>query len=176
MRVVKLLFLIYLCTPSALADVWNPVAFIGQFILGSTSGTTLYVDSNGLLANGLTTTTATATADTTTTSTTDVLMNSMTITPSIAGKYSANFSTCVDHSAQSVAVVVSLYVGGVQQADTVRAPVPRFNNLGAQSLNPCIPIMTNVTVNGAQAITIEWKVASGTGTAHQRTLAVVGPL
>lgn len=113
-----------------------------------------------------------ATADTTTTSSTDVLMASMTITP-VAGTYLVWFSTTVDHSAQSVAVVVSIYVGGTLKTDSVRSPVPRFNGIGANSLSPCVNTNGKVTVNGSQAIEIRWKVASGTGTAHQRTLDIL---
>lgn len=116
---------------------------------------------------------ATATADTTNAGTvaTPNVMTGMTITPS-AGTYLVFFGTHVDHSAQSVAVVASLFVGGVQDTDTVRAPVPRFNAIGANSLNPGISIAAIATVNGAQAIDIRWGTASGTATAHQRTLAI----
>lgn len=113
-----------------------------------------------------------ATADTTTTSSTDTLMASMTITP-VAGKYLVSFNTTVDHSAQSVAVVSSIYVGGSLKTDSVRSVIPRFNGVGANSLSPCVSITGIITVNGSQAIEIRWKVASGTGTAHQRTLNIV---
>lgn len=115
---------------------------------------------------------ATATADTTTTSTTDVLIGSMTLTP-VAGDYLVFFSTTVDHSAQAVAVVISIYVGGVLKADSVRSPVPRFNGIGANSLSPMASTNGWVTVNGSQAIEIRWKTASGTATAHQRALDIL---
>lgn len=116
---------------------------------------------------------ATDTVDTTNAGTvgTPNVMTGMTITPD-AGTYLVSFGTHVDHSAQSVAVVVSLFVGGVQDTDTVRAPVPRFNALGANSLNPGVAISALATVNGGQAIDIRWGTASGTATAHQRTLAI----
>lgn len=113
-----------------------------------------------------------ATSDTTTTSSTDVLMTTMTLTP-VAGKYFVSFSTTVDHSAQSVDVVVSIYVGGSLKTDSVRSVVPRFNGIGANSLSPSVCTNGIVTVNGTQAIEIRWKVASGTGTAHQRTLDII---
>lgn len=146
--------------------------FIGKGILGATTGAPLSADANGLLASGLSTTEVSATADITTTSATDVLMNSMTTTP-VSGTYLVNFSTTVDHSAQSVAVVVSIYVGGVLKTDSVRSVVPRFNALGANSLSPCVATNGIVSVNGSQAIEIRWKVASGTGTAHQRTMDIL---
>lgn len=113
-----------------------------------------------------------ATADATTTSTTDVLMTSMTITPT-SGKYFVSFSGCVDHSAQSVAVVGSIYSGGSRKADSERSIVPRFNGIGANSLSPCMAINGVVTVNGSQAIEIRWKTASGTATVHTRTLDIL---
>lgn len=149
----------------------NPVMFIGEQILGATAGAPLSADANGQLVSGISDTEASATADTTTTSTTDVLMNSMTITP-VSGTYLVYFSTTVDHSNQSIAVVVSLYSGGVQKADSVRGPVPRFNGVGANSLTPCVSINGKVTVNGSQAIEIRWKTSAGTATAHQRTLNI----
>lgn len=116
---------------------------------------------------------ATATSDTTSAGTvaSPNVMSGMAITPS-AGTYLVSFSTNVDHSAQSVAVVVSLFVGGTQDTDTVRAPVPRFNALGANSLNPGVDISALATVDGGQAIEIRWGTASGTATAHQRTLVI----
>lgn len=110
-----------------------------------------------------------ATADTTTTSTTDVLVNSMTNTPA-AGTYLVWFSAGVDHSNQSVAVVVSIYSGGSLKTDSVRSPIPRFNGVGAITLTPIVATNGIVTVNGSQAIEIRWKTASGTATMHQRTL------
>jgi hypothetical protein len=113
-----------------------------------------------------------ATADTTTTSTTDVLMNTMTITP-VAGTYLVSFSTTVDHSAQNVAVVISIYAGGTLKADSVRGPIPRTNAIGAISMSMMASTNGVVTVNGSQAIEIRWKTASGTATAHQRTLDIL---
>lgn len=113
-----------------------------------------------------------ATADTTTTSTTDVLINSMTITP-VSGSYLVKFSSTVDHSNQNVAVVVSLYTGGVLKADSVRSTIPRTNAIGAITMSLCVAINGLVTVNGAQAIEIRWKTSAGTATAHQRTMDIL---
>lgn len=146
--------------------------FLGQFVLGANAGAPLSVSSTGVLDDVLINTEVSATADTTTTSATDVLINAMTITP-VAGTYMVWFSSYVDHSAQSVAVVVSIYSGGTLKTDSVRAPVPRFNALGAQSLAPCVATQGLVIVNGSQAIEARWKTASGTATSHQRTLNIL---
>lgn len=139
----------------------------GQVLIATNSTTAIWG-----AATTLTTQEVSATADTTTTSATDVLINSMTITPA-AGTYLAMFSSTVDHSAQSVAVVASLYSGGVLKTDSVRGVVPRFNGIGANTLSPCVATQGLVTVNGSQAIEARWKTASGTATAHQRTLTIL---
>lgn len=171
-KTLSLLLLIGLFSCPGYADVQNPVMFIGEQILNATVGAPLSADANGQLVSGITNAQFSATADTTTTSTTDVLINTMTTTP-VAGTYLIIFSTCVDHSAQSVAVVVSLYIGGTLQTESVRSPVPRFNALGANSLTPCVTIQGIEVVNGSQAIEARWKTASGTATAHQRTLSIM---
>lgn len=126
---------------------------------------------NAVITN-LYTTEVTATADTTTTSTSDVLINAMTITPP-AGTYLTWFSTSVDHSNQSVAIVLSIYVGGVLQTASVRSPITRPNALGANSLTQSVGIQTKVVANGSQAIEARWKTASGTATSHQRTITIL---
>lgn len=167
-----LIILSIITLSSANARINNPVAFIGEQVKGDTAGAPLSTDANHQLISGITNSEATATADTTTTSTTDVLINAMTLSPS-AGTYLAIYSTCVDHSAQSVAVVLSIYVGGSLITDSVRSPVPRFNALGANSLNPCVAIQNIVAVTAGQAVEARWKTASGTATSHQRTLSLV---
>lgn len=115
---------------------------------------------------------ATATADTTTTSTSQVLINAMTLTPA-AGTYLVQFSTTLDHSAQTTATTFSIYSGGVQQAASVRAISTRTNALGAQSLPSTVATESIVTVNGSQAIEARWSTPSGTATAHVRSLTIV---
>lgn len=153
--------------------IHNPVAFIGQAVLGATVGAPLAVDSAGLLASGVSNTSVSATADTTTTSATYVLMDSMTITP-VAGTYLVLFDTTVDHSNQSVAVAVGIYVGGSLITDSPRAVITRTNAIGANSCTACVSIHSVVTVNGSQAIEGRWhRSTAGTATAHQRTMSIV---
>lgn len=121
------------------------------------------------------TTKASATATTTTTSGSDVLMDSMTLTPNIAGDYSVNFSTTLSSNNTGADIFVSIYVGGVLVADSVRTASPQFSSGGfggSPSLN--FPISTNgeVTVNGSQAIEIRWRRSAGTASALQRTLTI----
>lgn len=153
-------------------SIRNPSIFQGEQSFGTTAGAPLSTDANNQVISGITNTEVFATADATTTSTTDVLMTSMTITP-VSGDYLVWFSGGVDHSNQSVAVVVSIYSGGTLKTDSVRSPVPRFNGVGANTLTPICATQGKVTVNGAQAIEIRWKTASGTATVHQRTLNIL---
>lgn len=114
-----------------------------------------------------------ATADTTTTSSTDVLLNAMTITPT-SGTYLVWFTTTIDHSNQSIPITFSIYAGGTQKADSVRAVITRPNAIGANSLTATVSTQGQVVVNGSQAVEIRWNRGSaGTGTAHQRTLNIL---
>lgn len=118
------------------------------------------------------TTQASATADTTTTSATDVLMNSMTLTPA-AGTYGVVFSTSLESSSNNAIISVSVYAGGVQAAHSERQAEPATSGgLGSSAAN--MPVSTNaeVTVNGSQAIEIRWRITAGTATAHQRTMNI----
>lgn len=113
-----------------------------------------------------------ATADTTTTSAVDVRINGMVNTSPPAGVYLVWFDTTVDHSNQSVPITVSIYVGGVQVAASVRSVITRTNALGANSCTACISTRAKVTVNGSQDIEVKWNRGNaGTATAHQRTFS-----
>lgn len=121
---------------------------------------------------------ASATASTSTTSGTDVLMDSMTLTPS-AGTYLVWFSTSLQSNNNNSVVFVSIYAGGSQVAHTQRQARPRVNAAaglgGSANVDIDTGIATNgkVTVNGSQAIEIRWRRTAGTATALQRTLNIL---
>lgn len=118
------------------------------------------------------------TATTTTTSGTDVLMNSMTLTP-VAGTYMVWFSSTFQSSSSNANIFFSIYVGGVQKADSERSVQPRVDASGGLGGNNNLTINLNgstngkVTVNGAQAIEIRWRRSAGTASALQRTLNII---
>ena len=119
------------------------------------------------------TTEASATSATTTTSTSDVLMNSMTLTPR-AGVYKVDFSTYLECNSNNANITVSIYSGGTQKTDSVRIATPQIQGGITPSLNMRVPMTTQgeVTVNGSQAIEIRWKTSAGTATATARTLNI----
>ena len=109
-----------------------------------------------------------ATADTTTSNTSDVLVDSMTITPG-AGDYHIWFSGSVESSATSYQYV-SLYVNGVQLAHTEREIYTE-----GSITNTSFPVATHARVTGVgagQAIEVRWRTTTGTATMHERTLMV----
>lgn len=108
----------------------------------------------------------------TTTSSTDVVLTGMTVTPP-AGTYLVIFSTWLTHSNGNATVTMSLYVGGVQKADSIRVVIPFQGSIG--SITQDIPVSTQgqVTVNGSQAIAIEWRTSTGTATAHNGTFNIL---
>lgn len=111
-----------------------------------------------------------ATANATTTSGTDAIITGMTATPA-AGTYLVWFSSAINSSQAGATVTVSMYVGGVQRADSVRAVSPfDGGTLSALTASCGMAINGLVTVTGSQAITIEWHTSAGTATCGARTL------
>lgn len=119
------------------------------------------------------TTEVTSTTNATTTSATDALMTGMTITP-IQGTYLVMFSSVVQSSLAGNSVTVSIYVGGTQDATSIRTAAP-FDGGTLSSTQASCGIMTHgiYTVTGSQAITIEWSRSGGTATVFQRKLSVL---
>jgi len=109
----------------------------------------------------------TATADDTATSLTDILMNSMTVTPA-AGTYLVMWSGSIVNSANGIERSwISLYLAGSQVSATERS-------IGTSG-GAFVPSMTQavITVNGSQAIELRWRVAGGTSTVHSRRLTLL---
>jgi len=109
---------------------------------------------------------ATSVTDAVTTSTTDVLIPGMTITPG-AGDYLVFFSGSAEHSGFGDPVTISIYSNGA----LIVASVVRSESAGGFAN----PIATNayiINIGAGQAIEVRWKVTTGTGTFHQRTLIV----
>lgn len=106
----------------------------------------------------------------TTTSGTNALMAGMTITPP-AGTYLVWFSCAIKSSNAGSTQSVSFYVGGTQKADSVRV-VGAFDGgtLSATTAICGVAINGLITVDGSQAITVEWSTTGGTATAIGRTL------
>lgn len=174
MRSLYLLGLIFILSPlgySAKANVLNPSVFIGEVVNGAVNGSPLTVTA-GKVAQGLTSVETAFSSTITTTSTSDVVLTGMTTTPA-SGTYLVVFSSWFTHSNGNDTVTVSIYSGGVQSAGTIRTTVPFTGAVGGA--NNGMEAGTNgiVTVNGSQAIAIEWHTNSGTATAHNGTMDVV---
>src|SRR6185312_17007823 len=98
----------------------------------------------------------------------DVLFTGITYTP-LAGVWQCFFSTWLTHSNGNATITMSYYVGGSQQADSVRTIIPFVGALSAITQDIPITMHGIFTVNGSQAIAIEWHTSTGTATAHQKT-------
>src|SRR5581483_2424556 len=101
-------------------------------------------------------------------------LGGMTATPA-AGTYLVMFSTWLTSNSTGATMTVSIYSGGSQKTDSVRTAIAQFNIGFGGSSNVDIPISTQgiVTVNGSQAIQIQWNTSGGTATAHQRTMTLL---
>lgn len=116
---------------------------------------------------------AVATATATTTSGTDALMTGMTLTP-IAGTYLVLFDSVVQSASAGNSVTISIYVGGVQDANSVRSPSPfDGGTLSATNASCGVSSHGTYTVNGSQAIEIQWHRAAGTASVFQRKLTAM---
>lgn len=109
----------------------------------------------------------------TTTSTSDVVMTGMTFATPPAGTYLVLFSTWMTNTTGNQLATISIYAGGVQKASSIMTLVPFSGAVGG--VNDGTPVSTHgfVTVNGAQAVSIEWHTAGGTASAHNGTLDIV---
>lgn len=115
----------------------------------------------------------TATSSATTTSGTDAVMTGMTLTP-IAGTYLAIFTGVIQQNVAGDSITISFYVGGVQDSTSIMDAAP-FAGGALTAGQASVPFVTHgiYTVNGSQAIAIEWHVSGGTGTVSQRKLSLV---
>ncbi len=103
-------------------------------------------------------------------------MTGMTLTP-IAGTYKISFSSSFTSNAAALDAIisVSLYVGGVQVAHSVRTCEPTFSSglLAGSQINAPLATQAMATVNGSQAIEVRWKITGGgTATVLARALDV----
>lgn len=106
---------------------------------------------------------------TTTTSNSDVLMDSMNVTPA-AGSYLGLFNTDCSSSVDDATISASIYVNGIQLSNTERVVVPRSNNANERMILATQGILTT---NGSEAVDVRWRVSSGTGTASNRSLQLI---
>ena len=112
---------------------------------------------------------ATATASTPTTSASYELMDSMTITPA-AGTYRVHFSTSWENTNNGTTSLMAIHYGGTIESSSIRRMV-----IGGQAQTDRVEVAATtakVTVNGAQAITLEWNTSNGTTTAYERSLVI----
>jgi len=103
----------------------------------------------------------------TTGSLTDVLATGMTLTPA-AGTYLVWFTGSISHGANGESIYASIYYGVNQVAASER----RYQR-GNQAHGSSFACAALVTVNGAQAITGQWRTTAATATMYQRSLQIL---
>lgn len=127
----------------------------------------------GIATQGIYTLSASATGTVTTTSATPALLGSMTITP-IAGTYQVFFDTTVQTTTGGNSITFAVYNNGTiitNSSRTIQFPTATLINSGYPF--SCATQANAVTVNGSQAITIEWSTSGGTATCLNRTITVM---
>jgi hypothetical protein len=145
--------------------------FSGEVASNLTDGAPLVVSSTGKITTGLTSGEAVL-ASSTVTSATDVALSGVTLTP-VAGTYFAMFSTYLTHSTGNATITMSLYVGGVQNANSVRVAMPFVGAISAVTQDMPLATSSIVTVNGSQTIAVEWHTSTSTGTEKNAVLDII---
>lgn len=112
---------------------------------------------------------ASSTASATAPVSTDALMTGMTLTP-VAGTYLVMFSSDINSAVAGATISVSIYVGGVQKADSLRKYIPLSGGLLSGAGRAAAATNGIVTVNGSQAVEIRWSTSNSGPTTAARTL------
>lgn len=157
----------YSVSKLAYADIKNPVGFIGQTILGSTTGAPLTVDVNNGLVSGEPTTTFVGVAGSTSVATNAAYatINSLTITPTFAGTYQVHCRAgSVTHSTNNASALLAVHVAGTIVSDSIASVIPFIQGGVTPSLSVPMVLYTNseVTITAGQAITCGWRTTAGT--------------
>ena len=168
-----LLILVVISSSLGLADVKNPVGFIGQRILGSTIGAPLTVNANnGLISGFIGTTVVSANSNLTTTSTNDIVLTGMSITP-VSGTYQVIGTTTFQHNTNNALAFLSIWIGAQVASSQVSAtPQPQAGIGSSLNLNIPATSIAEVSVNGSQAIELRWRTSAGTATSLNRVLMI----
>lgn len=103
----------------------------------------------------------------------DVLLNSMTISPS-AGVYVAWFSTDVTSGVAGATISLSFYVGGTQDAASLRKIIPfSGGTLTSGNARGAVAFQRTVTITAGQALEVRWSTSNAGPTAAARTMTIV---
>lgn len=163
---MKYLFLV-LFTLSAYADVKNPVAFIGQTVLGSTTGAPLTVDVNNGLVSGepATTFVGASTNVTVATNAAYATITGLSITPTFAGTYQVHCRIgSIAHTTNNAQILMAVHVAGTIVSDSIALAIPFIQGGVTPSLAAPMSFYTNTetTITAGQAITCGWRTTAGT--------------
>lgn len=151
-------------------SVWNPVAFVGQKILGAVFGAPVFADANGQLVTGQPTPTyvSAATNITIATNAAYATVTGMTLSP-LAGTYQVRGSIgSVAHTSNNAQVLIAIHVAGTIVSDSIALAIPFIQGGVTPSLAVPMPMssVTEVTITAGQAITLEWRTSAGTAQAN----------
>lgn len=151
--------------------IWNVIAFIGELVKNGTLGAPLSTDANGKLVSGILGGRINATSSANITTGTDATIDTMTVTPALAGTYRIDFNTDVNSATSGIVVTYSIYVAGVTVAGTQRKIEPfAGGTLTSGSQRIMMTLQEEVTITAGQTIDVRASTSSGTVTVASRTL------
>lgn len=102
------------------------------------------------------------------------VMNSMTLTPSLAGSYLAWFSCDIESGVAGAAITVQFYVNAVADASSQRKIIPfSGGTLTSGSGRGTVAFQKVLTVTAGQTIDVRWSSSNNGPTAAARTLTLL---
>lgn len=150
----------------------NPVAFIGEYVLGSTAGAPLSADANNQLASGINSIEVSDTTSFTITTTTQTV-TTMSVTPA-AGTYLAMFSCDVNSAAAGVAATLNFAIAGTASAISQRKVIPFCGGTLTSGSARCgVALQQIMTITAGQTVVVQASCSSGTCTIASRTMDLV---
>lgn len=139
----------------------------GTAVLNTAGTSTAFAKADHVHKTNLTWLRQASTTTATTTSGTDVVLTGLTHTTPPAGDYMAlGFVNC-DNSNAGRTITFSMYIGGVQVAESISTIT--VGTAVDSSYNLCLPI----TVNGSQDVEIRWRRSANTASAYSRSLTLL---
>jgi len=139
-------------------------------IAATNAGAPLSINSSQVIVPGITNTSVTSTTATASSTTAAALLTTTPASGTYLVIYSGNITAS---SAGGNILTVSIYVGGTQDANSVRTAQPTSTAATAPFQNMTIATNAIVTVNGSQAIAIYGVTSAGTVTTTQREMNLI---
>lgn len=174
MRNFVYICILLLTSVNTFADVKNPVAFIGQFVLGSDVSEPLFTDANNALVSGEPGTTYFQNTNSITTASTTYVNMTDLVSGSLTGTYQVQCRTSVTHATNNADIFIAVGLATANVANTIAQARPFIQGGVTPSLSVPMTLATFGEVTAAaQAISCMWRTTAGTATSPANSRAMM---